>query len=286
MSLERLKELEMIDPQLLPPWRPEAFAEIEIEPDRRIAMDRAKTTQSSSDIVVYSDASGRQGHLGAAAAALDSSLAVTESLQIQVGPMDRWSVHAAELVGILYSINIINKIALQTWRATDIHTGSATIFSDSMSALQAIQNPGTKSGQQIIHAILQAARNTMAHGTAILLQWIPGHCEAPGNDAADRLAKEAAIPGKTHPFSPLLSREKVYIRNEIRSLWEKECKESRKGSHFRKIDDTLPATYTRRLYGSLSRGRAYLLTINDNTTEPRRNQKRVTKAFLFLPVNS
>lgn len=68
MSLERLNELEMIDRQPLPPWRPEAFTEIEIEPDREIALERAKAIQATSDIVVWSDASGRQGHLGAAVA--------------------------------------------------------------------------------------------------------------------------------------------------------------------------------------------------------------------------
>jgi hypothetical protein len=36
--------------------------------------------------------------------------------------------------------------------------------------------------------------------------------------------------------------------------------ENSKGGHLRKIDDTLPATHTRKLYGSLPRGRAYLLT--------------------------
>ncbi|KAI9036773.1 reverse transcriptase [Aspergillus affinis] len=42
--------------------------------------------------------------------------------------------------------------------------------------------------------------------------------------------------------------------------WEKEWKESRNGGHLRKIDKTLPAKYTRRLYGTLPRNRAYLLT--------------------------
>lgn len=32
------------------------------------------------------------------------------------------------------------------------------------------------------------------------------------------------------------------------------------GAHLRQIDNTLPAKYTRRLYGSLPRNRAYLLT--------------------------
>src|SRR4051812_15727932 len=77
----------------------------------------------------------------------------------RLGPMDRWSVHAAELIGILYAVNI-SKIALRHWRTSHTRVRSATILSDSKSALQAVQNPGKKPGQQIIHAILQAARNT------------------------------------------------------------------------------------------------------------------------------
>jgi hypothetical protein len=59
MSPERLYELEMIDPTPLPPWRTEPFSKIEIEPDREIAMERAEQARSNSDIVIYSDVSGR-----------------------------------------------------------------------------------------------------------------------------------------------------------------------------------------------------------------------------------
>jgi hypothetical protein len=89
---------------------------------------------------------------------------------------------------------------------------------------------------------------------------MPGHCDNPGNDAADRLAKNAACPGKTHPFRPLLSRESARLRANILNQWEQEWRSSSKGSHLRKIDGALPATYTRKLYGSLPRNRAYLLT--------------------------
>ncbi|KAI2811923.1 hypothetical protein CBS115989_10964 [Aspergillus niger] len=260
MNLERLDDLEMIDPAPQPPWRAEAFSKIDIATNREIAMEQAEAARSESDLVVYSDASGRQGHLGAAAAVLDDESVTTESLQIQVGPTDQWSVHAAELIGILYAINLINRIVLQQRRAGQKRARTVTILSDSTSALLAIQKPGSKSGQQIIYAILQAAKNTRTHGVTIRLQWVPGHSEILGNDAADRLAKEAAIPGKTHPFSPLLSRERAYIRQGILTQWEKEWKESRDGGHLRKIDNTLPAKYTRRLYGALPRNRAYLLT--------------------------
>jgi ribonuclease HI len=251
MNLERLNELETIDPSPLPPWRAEPFTEIEIGSDRETATQQAEAARSTSDIVVYSDASGREGHLGAA---------VVESRQLQVGPMDRWSVHVAELIGVFYAISVVCKIAHELSNGLGRRRKSATILCDSRSALQATQNVRNKSGQRIVHAILQAATEVQAKGIALRLQWVPGHCNNPGNDAADRLAKDAAYPGKSHPFRPLLSRESARLRGNILNQWEQEWKSSNKGGHLRKIDDALPATYTRRLYGSLPRNRAYLLT--------------------------
>jgi hypothetical protein len=89
MNLERLDELETIDPRPLPPWRLEPFAEIEIGSDRETAAQRPKTVRTTSDIVVYSDASGRQDYLGAAVVALDNNLEIIQAQQVQVGPMDR-----------------------------------------------------------------------------------------------------------------------------------------------------------------------------------------------------
>ena len=68
------------------------------------------------------------------------------------------------------------------------------------------------------------------------LQWMPGHCDDPGNDAADQLAKAGAIPGKTHSFRPMLSREKAFLHNNIRSQWKQEWQASKKGSHLRRMD--------------------------------------------------
>jgi ribonuclease HI len=260
MDLDRLNELETIDPQPLPPWCGDAFAGIEIELDRETARERAETATSTSDVIVYSDASGREDHLGAAVVALDENQDVMGSEQVQVGPMNRWSVHVAELIGIFYAISMVFKLAHQ--RPTDTYGDpmTATILCDSKSALQSIQNARNKSGQRIVHAILSAATEVQARNIALRLQWIPGHCDDPGNDAADRLAREAARPGKTHPFRPLLTRENAHSRGKIRAQWEHEWKSSTKGSHLRKIDNTLPAARTRKLYGSLPRNRAYLFT--------------------------
>lgn len=223
-------------------------------------MERAETVRPKSDVIVYSDAYGWQGHLGAAVVALDDNLEVVESQQIQIGSMDRWSVHVAELIGIFNAISSVYKLSNQCRGTTNARAVSATILCDSRSALQAIQNPGNKSEQTIIHAILEAATEVQTNGIALCLQWVSGHCDNPANDAADRLAKDAASLGKTHPFRPLLTRKKAFIRDNIRAQWEQEWKPSTKDGHLRRIDSNLPATYTRRLYGSLPRNRAYLLT--------------------------
>jgi hypothetical protein len=63
-----------------------------------------------------------------------------------------------------------------------------------------------------------------------------------------------------HPFQYLLSREKGFIRKKILNEWKEEWTKSTKGGHLRQIDKTLPSIRTRRIYGSLPRNRAYLLT--------------------------
>lgn len=145
--------------------------------------------------------------------------------------MDQWSVHAAELIGIFHAISSVLKLAHQHPWAAHSKATTATILCDSKSALQMVQNPSNKSGQQIIHTTLQAATEIQTQGIVLCLQWLPGHCNNPGNNAADQLAKDAASPGKTHPFCPLLTREKAFIHDSIHAQWEQEWQSSTKGSH-------------------------------------------------------
>lgn len=48
MPMERFHEFEMIDLTLFPIWRIEAFSKIKIEPDREIAIERAKVLVAKS----------------------------------------------------------------------------------------------------------------------------------------------------------------------------------------------------------------------------------------------
>lgn len=162
--------------------------------------------------------------MGAVVVALDNNLEIIESQQVLVGPMDQWSVHVAKLMRIFYAIITVFKIGHQRPRTE--YKGTATILCDSRSALQAIQDPGNKSDKRITHAILQAAVEVHAEGIALYLQWIPWSLRPPGNETAGQLAKDAASPGISHFFRPLLTREKAFIREGIRAQWKREWNSS------------------------------------------------------------
>jgi hypothetical protein len=99
---------------------------------------------------------------------------------------------------------------------------------------------------RFFHAVLLAATEVQAANIA-LRQCVPGYCDDPGNDAVDRLSQEAARSGKTHPFRLMLKRENAYIRGMIRAQWEQDGNSSLRGGHSRKIENTRPEVYTRRL---------------------------------------
>jgi DNA repair protein RadC len=110
MRLEQLDGLETIDPKPMAPWKAPGFVEIDIEPDREKAKDKATALQASSNMVVVSDASGQNNQLGAAAVMLDHSQEVVESRQLPIGSMTHYSVYAAELIGIFYAISLVLKV--------------------------------------------------------------------------------------------------------------------------------------------------------------------------------
>jgi ribonuclease HI len=73
------------------------------------------------------------------------------------------------------------------------------IFSDSRAALKALSSP--KVNSELVAECLEAL-SALASTNEVTLAWVPGHCGIPGNEEADKLARQASA-------MPLLGSEPV-----------------------------------------------------------------------------
>ena len=91
------------------------------------------------------------------------------------------------------------------------------IFTDSKSALQAIENLELNT-MMISHFLLKQSITLCPHDILVTLQWIPGHTQIKGNEYADKLAKEGAR--KDQSDKPCdNSTVKIIIKNNFKETW-------------------------------------------------------------------
>uniref|UniRef100_A0A667ZNI8 RNase H type-1 domain-containing protein n=1 Tax=Myripristis murdjan TaxID=586833 RepID=A0A667ZNI8_9TELE len=93
---------------------------------------------------------------------------------------DKTSVYTAELFAILCALRWIEK-------ARPLVT---VICSDSISALQSIENRKSKARPDILTEIFLAIIRIQKLGGTVGFMWVPAHAGIQGNEAADQLAKE------------------------------------------------------------------------------------------------
>ena len=141
---------------------------------------------STNTVVAFTDGSckGSPGPCGAGSCIILSNIETVELKQ----PVSKL---ASILLGELVAIKIILDFILE--EKTRCQIDSIMIFSDSQTSVGILQlgwenktHKKTSSDiQQIMNDLLQA-------GTEVKIQWSPGQADIPGNETADRLAKETA----------------------------------------------------------------------------------------------
>jgi ribonuclease HI len=176
--------METIHPYVRPPWWI-PNTNIEISSNKKEAKQRHdEAVHDPNTICIYTDGSGIDGQIGAAAVCQTTSESVTRKQYI--GTESSHNVYAAELAAIKLAVDIV-QAAPRTY-------DKCVIYTDSQPAIKATAKPGQQSGQSILTSVIDAFETLQDQQSdiEISLVWVPGHMNIAGNEEADKAAKEAA----------------------------------------------------------------------------------------------
>ena len=155
------------------------------------------------------------------------------NIKVQASLNNKASVFTAELLAI--------KSALISVRKN--HLNEVTIFSDSLSSINAINSYTSK--HKIVNEIRFVLHEMKLQKISVTLCWIPSHIGLEGNEKADMYAKEA----KGRPASTELIPVEDYIRyskSMVKEKWTNYWRENYHDDRSKELKDTVdlwPSSY-------------------------------------------
>ena len=158
--------------------------------------------RKGNHFAIYTDGSKSQMGVGYAA--------ISERKKVQLSLPTRASVFTAELSAIWSALEIIKEHPPQKF----------VIFSDSRSAVEAIQNYHPKN--PLVQEIKYFFHKLYEDGKHIEICWIPAHVGVKGNEEADKAAKEAISKNRSQiniPISDFLPTLKQLTFEKWQRIW-------------------------------------------------------------------
>ena len=173
-------KVETIQPTACLPRRNSQFS-TKIEPDREDSI--RYELRDDADYKIFSDGSGQDNGIGAAAILYKKNRArPLKLLQYYLGTPTEHNTYEAEAVGALLALWLI--------RTTPETLGKkVSLYIDNQSVIIAAITMKASSGQHLLNSIRLAANDS---GSSLTLRWISSHSNVKGNEAVDKLAKNAA----------------------------------------------------------------------------------------------
>jgi ribonuclease HI len=141
---------------------------------------------NQSFLKIYTDGSGLDGHIGAAAV-LTRGFHPFRIARYYLGPDTEHTVYEGECVGQLLGLYLVNQLR------PNQNINSISIAVDNQASILAHRARKCGPGSNIIDHIYQTLLTTKrAHANArTQIRWIPGHRDIPGSERADEEAKKA-----------------------------------------------------------------------------------------------
>ncbi|CAG8577605.1 9895_t:CDS:2, partial [Acaulospora colombiana] len=212
----------------------------------------------TDDIMVYTDGSGFEGNIGAAAV-LYRNGQMSRHLQYHLGTDKEHTVYEGELVGIILGLHLIKGIKGSRPKAT--------VNLDNQAAIISTLTNKPQPGAYLLDEVNRLATQTQE--MPLKFTWIPGHSDIPGNDEADERAKEAAqgTSSETRQLPPLLRKPLPFsvsaLRQDLRARIETKRRvhwaKSPRYYRLNNIDPKLPSSHFRKLTRNLSRTETSIL---------------------------
>jgi ribonuclease HI len=183
-----------------------------IPPDKKTAVK--EEAEDRARWKVYSDGSGLDGQIGAAAVLYKDGREIA-SANVHLGGIDEHTVYEGEAVG--------SGLGLELLRKQESVEGSVTMVIDNQAATRAVNNynPSPSSWIWDEWHDLYSRFSTTHTNAKLTIRWSPGHEGTVGNERADEEAKRAAhrrttpIDGIPEAFRPDLPISKAAARQKL-----------------------------------------------------------------------